>query len=216
DPAQTHTATIDWGDGTISSGSVSETNGSGTVSGSYTYNTPGVYTLKLTVTNAAGVSGESIFQYIVIYDPDGGFVTGGGWINSPAGAYTPDPSLTGKANFGFVSKYKKGANTPTGNTQFRFKAADLNFHSDSYEWLVVAGHKAKFKGSGTINGVGNYGFMLTATDEALTPSTDIDRFRIKIWDKDNGDAVVYDNQMGDADDAEPATAIGGGSIIIHQ
>jgi len=27
----------------------------------------------------------------------------------------------------------------------------------------------------------------------------VDKFRIKIWDKNNGDVIVYDNQMG-ADD----------------
>ena len=45
---------------------------------------------------------------------DGGFVTGGGWIDSRPGAYRPEPELYGKATFGFVSKYKKGATTPTG------------------------------------------------------------------------------------------------------
>ena len=29
------------------------------------------------------------------------------------------------------------------------------------------------------------------------------------------DVVVYDNQMGEDEDADPATAIGGGSIVIH-
>jgi hypothetical protein len=43
----------------------------------------------------------------------------------------------------------------------------------------------------------------------------MDLFRIKIWDKDNGDMVVYDNELGGADDADPTTAIGGGSIVIH-
>jgi hypothetical protein len=82
--------------------------------------------------------------------------------------------------------------------------------------LVVAGPKAQFKGTGTINGAGNYGFMLTAVDAALTPSTEVDLFRIKIWDRDNGDTIVYDNQMGADDDADPATAIGGGPIVIHK
>ena len=131
------------------------------------------------------------------------------------GAYTPDPTLTGKANFGFVSKYKKGQSTPSGNTQFNFKAGDLNFHSSDYDWLVIAHHKAMYKGTGTINGEGNYGFMLTAIDEDLTPSTDVDLFRIKIWDKDTGE-VIYDNQMGDEEDADPTTEIGGGSIKIHK
>ena len=127
--------------------------------------------------------------------------------------------LTGKANFGFVSKYKKGATTPTGQTEFRFKAADLDFHSDSYEWLVVAGAKAKFKGLGTIKGLGEYKFMLTAIDADINPddSTDIDRFRIKIWSEDGSETeyVVYDNSLGDdADDA--TTEIGGGSVVIHK
>ncbi len=161
------------------------------------------------------VEGAEECILLAVYDPEGGFVTGGGWINSPAGAYAPDPDLTGKANFGFVSKYKKGATVPTGQTEFQFKVADLNFKSDSYDWLVVAGPKAKYKGAGTINGGGNYGFMLFAIDEGLTPSTDVDLFRIKIWDKNN-DEVVYDNQMDDSDDADPTTAIGGGSIKIHK
>jgi len=71
-----------------------------------------------------------------------------------------------------------------------------------------------YKGTGTVNGEGNYGFMLTAIDEALTPSTDVDLFRIKIWDKDTGE-VIYDNQMGAEEDADPATELGGGSIVIH-
>jgi hypothetical protein len=212
----THIAEWDWGDTSTSVGTVNETNGSGSVSGNHTYTDPGVYTIRLTVTDKDGGIGESVFQFVVVFDPDGGFVTGGGWIDSPQGAYTPDPSLTGKANFGFVSKYKKGATVPTGQTEFQFQVADLNFHSGSYDWLVVAGPKAQFKGTGTINGMGNFGFMLTAIDEALTPSTEVDLFRIKIWDKDNDDTIIYDNQMGDDDDVDPATAIGGGSIVIHK
>ncbi len=178
----------------------------------------GVYTLVVSAKDAAGNEAEETV-FFVGYDPTGGFVTGGGWIDSPSGAYTPDDpeddDLTGKANFGFISKYKKGASVPTGQTEFVFQAGDLNFHSSSYDWLVVAGAKAMFKGVGTINGAGDYGFMLSAVDAALTPSTSEDRFRIKIWDKNAGDIVVYDNQMGDDDNADVTTAIGGGSIVIH-
>ncbi len=212
----THEAAIDWGDGTIEPATVTETDGSGSASGAHQYIATGVYTVTISVTDKDGATSSSQFQYIVVYDPSSGFVTGGGWIDSPAGAYVADPALTGKANFGFVSKYKKGATTPTGKTEFQFKAGDLNFHSSSYEWLVIANHRAQFKGVGTINGVGNYGFMLFAIDADLTPSTTIDLFRIKIWDRDNGDLVVYDNELGGADDADPTTAIGGGSIVIHK
>ena len=159
-------------------------------------------------------SGQSVFQYVVVYDPTAGFVTGGGWINSPAGAYSPDPTLTGKATFGFVSQYKKGANVPTGQTEFQFKVANLNFKSTSYEWLVVAGAKAQYKGIGTINRTGTYRFMLTAIDgDLLAGGKGLDKFRIRIWD-DNG--LIYDNQLNAPDTADPTTVLGGGSIAIHK
>jgi len=200
------TAVWDWGDGETSSGTVSDS----TVIGEHNYSSPGVYTVSLLVTDSFQVSDTMTSnEYIVIYDPEGGFVTGGGWVWSPGGAYTPNLSLTGKATFGFVSKYKHGATVPTGNTEFQFKVADLNFKSTSYDWLVIAGSKAKYKGTGSINGTGEYGFMLSAIDG--TP----DKFRIKIWDKETGD-VVYDNQLGAADDADLVTVIEGGSIVIHK
>ena len=208
-----HTAVWDWGDNTTSSGTVDQV--ADTVSGSHTYTSAGVYTVTLTVTDSFEESDLDTFQFVVIYDPDAGFVTGGGWIDSPPGAYTPDPLLIGKANFGFVSKYKKGQSIPDGNTQFNFHVADLNFSSTEYEWLVIAGPNAKYKGSGTINNSGNYGFMLTGRDGQANGGGGVDRFRIKIWDKDAGDEVVYDNQLGDADDVDATDAIEGGSIVIH-
>ena len=141
---------------------------------------------------------------VVVYDPSAGFVTGGGWIDSPAGAYFPDSALAGKATFGFVSKCKKGATTPTGNTEFQFQTAALNYHSTSYDWLVVTGSDyATFKGFGTVNGEGGYRLMLWAGDGSP------DTFRIKIWSEDAGgnETVIYDNGM--------SQAIAGGSIKIH-
>ena len=208
-----HTAVWDWGDETTSTGMVIETDGSGVASDSHSYNTPGVYEVMITVNDKDGGSGTVIAaHYVVVYDPSAGFVTGGGWIDSTEGAYVADASLTGKANFGFVSRYKKGATAPTGQTEFQFKVADLNFHSTTYDWLVVAGTKAQYKGSGTINGEGNYGFMLTATDAQIKDNPD--KFRIKIWEIDG--EMVYDNNVGAGDSADPATVLGGGSIVIHK
>ncbi|MBI4659958.1 MAG: hypothetical protein HY735_14045 [Verrucomicrobia bacterium] len=207
-----HTVTFAWGDAspdTIvpASGGFAET--------THPYTVPGVYRVLVTVIDAEGASVADHFEYVVIYDPTGGFVTGGGWINSPAGAYTLDPSLTGKANFGFVSKYQHGAAMPTGNTEFQFKAGDLNFHSTSYDWLVVAGAKAKYKGSGTINDSGDYAFMLTATDGQANGGGGTDLFRIKIWDQSSG-VIIYDNQLNAPDDADATQAIVGGSIVVHK
>jgi uncharacterized repeat protein (TIGR01451 family) len=174
---------------------------------SHTYGAAGIYEVCLTVTDP-GLLSDTACTIAVVYDPSAGFVTGGGWIDSPAGAYAPDTLLEGRANFGFVSKYKKGADTPTGQTEFQFQAGDLNFHSDSYEWLVVTGSDyARYKGNGAINGEGDYKFMLWAGDGTGTDGADT--FRIKIWAEDDAgnETVIYDNGM-DQD-------IGGGSIVVH-
>ena len=41
-------------------------------------------------------------------------------------------------------------------------------------------------------------------------------FRIKIWDRDDFDRLVYDNGLGADDGAGPTTEIGGGAIVIHK
>ena len=57
--------------------------------------------------------------------------------------------------------------------------------------------------------------MLTATDGALNGGGGSDKFRIKIWNIINQDAIVYDNQVG-ADDTDPTTMLGGGQIVVHK
>jgi chitodextrinase len=192
------TYTWNFGDGTTDTG----------VQPSHSYAAAGIYDVCLTV-NDCQVDSDPACTLAVAYDPSGGFVTGGGWINSPAGAYVPDPGLTGKATFGFVSKYKKGQSIPTGNTEFQFAVAGFSFHSETYEWLVIteAGANAQFKGSGTVNGGldpnGNaYKFMIWAGDDVP------DTFRIRIWwEADGVETDVYHNGA--------EQAVGGGSIVIH-
>jgi hypothetical protein len=179
----------------------------------HSYSAVGVYNVCLTV-NDGWFDSDEICTIAVVYDPEGGFVTGGGWIDSPEGAYKPDESLSGKAAFGFVSKYKKGASVPEGNTEFQFRAGAFNFHSKSHDWLVVnrGCTNAQFKGTGMVNGAldpnGNaHKFMLWAGDG--TGADGLDTFRIRIWWED-ADAVehdVYDNGFEEE--------IGGGSIVVH-
>jgi Ca2+-binding RTX toxin-like protein len=52
----THTAAIDWGDGTTSKAGITESKGSGSFSGSHTYALGGIYDVKVTLTDDDGGS----------------------------------------------------------------------------------------------------------------------------------------------------------------
>lgn len=166
-----------------------------------------------TITNPDGL-GDRVTDR-VLYEPwigQTGMVTGGGWFNSQTGAFAADPELSGKASFGFVAKNNKKTEGPTGNTEFVFKVAGLDFHSTSYDWLLVnkGDSRAQFKGSGTINDMGDYKFMLWAVDD------EPDSFRIKIWyEEANSEIIVYDNGF-DGSGYETGQPIGGGNIVVHK
>ena len=188
------------------------TNESGIASATFTSTLSAVY--KVTALVADCISSADA-GYVAVYDPNGGFITGGGWIDSPIGALA-GTNKAGKANFGFNSKYEKGKNTPTGNTEFQFQAGNLNFSSSAYFLgsLVISGSKATYKGIGTIKGVsGTSNFLVSAVDGRIDGGGGYDKFRIKIW---NTTGTIYDNNLVNKDEnALPATAISGGSIVIH-
>lgn len=212
----THAARWTWGDGTASTGSMTESQGSGSTSATHAWSTAGIYTMSSTVTDVTQRSGTATRQ-IVVYDPNAGFVTGSGWFVSPPGAVLANTGMTGRADFDFVSKYKKGATVPSGDTSFVFETAELRFASTAYDWLVVGGTKAQYKGSGSLNGQPNYKFMLTAIDGG---NKGVDRFRIRIWHYDEqaqADVVDYDNQVDSslAGTAQEGTNVRAGNIVVH-
>jgi probable HAF family extracellular repeat protein len=219
--SDTHSARWEWDDTSAATeGSVAESNGAGRASGTHVFDAAGVYKVKVTITDSSGRATQ-VGRNVVVYDRSAGFVTGSGWFNSPVGAYKADETLAGRATFGFVSRYAKGATVPIGETQFRFHAARLSFRSESYDWLVVDGARAQYKGSGRLNGRAGYKFKLTAVDGALLAKARRDRFRVKIWHFDtarNADVIDYDNLIhaGQAGGNSEGTAIDGGRIVIHK
>jgi hypothetical protein len=194
-------ARIDWGDGTSSESADG-------LQTTHTYTAAGVYTVKGSCTDTTTGTQTEEYAYVVVYDPAGGFVTGGGFIDSPAGALASDPSWKGKANFGFVSKYKKDATAPDGETEFQ--AGSLNFHSTGYQYLVItgtstSGYTAEYRGTGRIQGRdGTFSFRVTLFDGVKTGKPDA--FRIRITDAGGG--TVYDNGTDQA--------MSGGSIVVHK
>ncbi len=89
---------------------------------------------------AGSACATSNAAYFSVYDPNAGFVTGGGWIMSPVDESAQYMQVGGKANFGFNSQYKKGNNRVDGNTEFQFQAGNLNFKSSATKpahWLLL-------------------------------------------------------------------------------
>src|SRR6266704_399036 len=131
DTSDTHTAKWEWGDGhtstcppNTSECTLTETNGSGTVTGSHTYTSAGVYTIKLIVTDNHGASGNATYQYLAVYVPtSSGLFTGVRQFDNPSGA---TPNTTGQVKFGISVKYDTN-NQPTGMVSMNFNNANLDF-----------------------------------------------------------------------------------------
>jgi hypothetical protein len=175
---------------------------------------PGVYTLTVDATDEAGNTATQP-RFFVIFDPDAGFATGGGWFipggpTSDEGDMLPGLDSSSPAQFGFVVKYKPGATTLKGQLEFQYRQGDFNLHSSGMEWLVlVNNNRAKFQGTATIRGVdGAFPFRVDARDSDFGGSGQPDRFSIKIWapgaNPDHNDPIH--KASGDLE---------GGSIIIH-
>ena len=162
----------------------------------------GVYNLVVSATDKAGNTKTSSPIQFVVYDPTGGFVTGGGWFNPDAAG--SNLSSEGRASFGFVAKYLKGK--ATGNLEFQYKNGDsINFKSTAISLLAVGNASAEFQGTGTINGTGPYTFKVRVTDNG-EPGT-ADSFEIKIW---NGTSATGDPVY------KAYNTLAGGNIVVHK
>jgi hypothetical protein len=120
-PGNTHTAKWLLDGSVAANGTVIEPSGNvnGKVSGSYKFNSPGVYKLQMNITDQTGSTSyantnNDLDAIVVIYDPNGGNTYGGGYFNSPAGALRSDPTATGKASYGFAMNYFKNSTNPKG------------------------------------------------------------------------------------------------------
>ncbi|HEX6846083.1 MAG TPA: T9SS type A sorting domain-containing protein [Chitinophagaceae bacterium] len=219
-PGNKHTAKWLIDGSTTAKASVTEPSGNknGKVTGSYKFNSPGVYKLRMNTTDQNGVmtyanTNGDVDAIVVIYDPNGGNTYGGGYFNSPAGALTADPSATGKASYGFAMNYFKNSTYPKGETQFEFKVGDFEFNALNFDYLVISNSMAQFKGTGKImGGQSGIGFTMTVVDGQLD-GTGIDKIRMKIYNKNNG-FIIYDNQPGSSDASLPTQAVGANSVIV--
>ncbi|MEV0590593.1 hypothetical protein [Nonomuraea cavernae] len=210
----THTCLTDWDDGTTSTHAADGL----TCQDSHVYTRPGMFTIKTEVTDDdTGSGGHEVM--VIVYDPDAGFGTQGGWLTSPAGSVTADPPATGKGHFQANVKYlphDQGPEPGNGKVSFRVTPAGFDLDSTSLEWLVVTpDDRIAVKGTGSVDGRPGYGFVQYSYD------ADPDRVRLVVWPLTAGayptDTLTYDNVRGagfDLDVARPQE-IAHGSVVAH-
>jgi hypothetical protein len=201
--ADTHTAQWIFGTNPPVVGTVSETNGSGTVGLGYTPGGVGVYSATLRVTDKDGAVGSasSSGSYAVAYNPGAVGMAGGG-------------SVKGTDRFCFAANMptSKGA-PPVGAVEFSW--AGKTFRSTALQSLLPSGAMVRLTGSGTVDGAAGYSFTLIANDGQAVGGGGTDAFRLKVWNTATN-AVVYDNMPGKSDtlllsNLQPIDA--GGSVL---
>jgi len=134
---------------------------------------PALYRVEVTVASAPAVA----TGFLVVYNPEGGFATGGGWIVPEDDGLNTYPNV--RANFGFNAKYRQ--DLPTGHIEFRYSDGYIDLMSTSIEQLVITGSNlAQFKGWARVNGEEGNWFFAKAVDNGEA-NTGVDTFEIKIW-----------------------------------
>lgn len=215
----THSAEWDWGDGTTSAATVIEADGSGVATGSHVYSAPGLYTVTVILVDDDSGFATARHEHVKVYEPAAGFVTGAGTFQSPAGAWVIDPTFEGRANFNLVGRHRGDSAAPDGRFRFRLPGAGMRFESSGHNSLTVSGPWAKLEGIGTINGEGDYDYLVTMVDGELSGGEDSIRIRIqeRLTDGSPG-TVIYDSQVaGDTHPAAlPTVEVQRGSIVIHR
>jgi large repetitive protein len=86
-----------------------------------------------------------------------------------------------------------------------FGVANLRFNATSVSSLAIANGMATLTGTGTINGAGNYHFLVTGVNGG--------GIRVQITDSSNN--VIYDTQPGAPMTATPTTPLVSSKVAVN-
>lgn len=162
---------------------------------------PAIYAIEVTL----GCSDITTSAYLVIYNPQGGFATGGGWLIPEDDGLNTYPDV--KTHFEFRVEYDGNVMDPSSTFEFRYQDNFVDLQSTVIERLVVTGGKiAQFKGWAVVNGIPGNWFFVKAIDNG-SPGKNNDVFDIKIW------------SPGVDPEGDPTERAGGvinaGNIVVH-
>lgn len=210
-----HVSVIDWGDGTLMDGLVTESSGSGSITGSHAYALTGSYTVTVTATDDDGGSGQDTFIVTVIAEPsapsepasgtdelDTRYMTGGG--NRSVG--------NGEDARRYSWGFKIRCDGSKGSLQFNDHATSSKFHLESIQsvtcWSQPGVHEGTLFDSLSLVGSGRWngepGARIEATMVSAGESDGSDRLELLIW-----------NASGTPVETVPS-ALSGGNHKTHQ
>jgi len=112
-----------------------------------------MYPVTLNVTNQTGLSSQTTFHAVAVFNPavGAGSEQGGGFVPSPAGSFTANPSLGGTGTITtLIASYDATTAAITTNSTFMlsYAAASLAFSSTTttgVKWLAMSGNKSWMK-----------------------------------------------------------------------
>lgn len=210
DVRDTHKAVWAWGDGSTTAGTVSERNGTGSVSAQHAYRKSGIYPVRLTITDSSGKSSTVERTVTVCGCSGGGAIAGAGMFVAATGkqGQQRQPSI---GSFAFLSER-------AGKAEVRVTVGGMALRSSQVDAVTVDGARVQYSGRGTVNGAGNYRFTLTATSGAKSGGKD--RIHVRIAHNEPGvkaEVVDYDNGVvsgkGAARQADGAGGAAGGLVL---
>jgi hypothetical protein len=241
DSSDTHYITVNWDDGTscVAHELAVDTSGDeycsidntlDTIIASHRYAVPGVYAPSIALATKDQIQGGKAgkqYRYVVVVDDTKGHIKGTGG-QSPSYPYSQFTSSTGPSQLGFTVGYNANGTfrtnsrvrfvlvdaitSATPNTVFSFSATYTNFN-----WMAINGPYALLSGTGMVNNVAGYSFVLSIIDGTLQNPSGEDRFRIRILNP-NG-TLYFDNEFAPTPTRDillfdPTTLIQGGEIVI--
>ncbi|HEX2780954.1 MAG TPA: hypothetical protein VHM30_15750, partial [Gemmatimonadaceae bacterium] len=157
------------------------------------------------------------YQYVLVYDPAGPFVTGGGWFDAPASACPTLCSGNGanKAHFTVGAQFNASRpDAPDGAMKFWLQGKKtLDVRTTTLTMLLAWDDRMQLWGPATMNGTPGYLLRISGLDGNGSGNAKGGAIRIELFDPSG--ARVYDTQWGAPRDVAPTTAVQGGQLTIH-
>ena len=212
---QSHTASAVWSDGCPSSTSTTA-GGTGQVRLQHSFCAVGYYTVKVLVTDSGGRSTET-WRNVLVVSPALAALSGEGAL--AGGVVVAGPGHR-NAPLRFVLWAPLGASpdAAAGKPVVRF-SGPFQFQGETVTQASASGAQARVEGTGRLNGLDGYRFVLEAVDGAPGQGAGADRLRLRVTHVDaasGAEVIDYDNGAAGAAAGDQRAAVAQGGLTLRR